>query len=606
MARGWPAEAPSGGWPDDEATAYALAVQAGDVIVGPHVRDACARHLDDLVHGPARGLTWDPEQVAWVLSFFRTVLKLSGGEQEAVPFEPLPWQRFVIGSLFGWLGSDSHRRFKTAFVLTGKGSGKTPLAAGVGLYMLLADNEIRAECYAAAAKKDQAMILFRDAVAMVDQSPSLRKRLKKSGKNPVWNLAHFESGSFFRPVASDDSQSGYRPHCVLLDEIHEHRDDTMVEMMRAGIKNRRSPLVFMITNAGVDRTSVCYDRHEYGQKVASGAIQDDTFFSYICAIEEGEDPIRDRPDPKLGYPISWARTNPSLGSVLPVKYLEDQVREARGMPSKESKVRRLNFCEWVDAASPWISGDAWRSCEIDELDGAVSKRPCFLGLDLSGKRDLTALGIVWPDEADGYDGRVEFWSPGDTLLHRASVDRVPYDLWEREGHLTAPAGKSIDFAVIAKRVAVLSSILNVVGLAFDPWRMDDFTRELDAEGVDWWIYEGPEKGPGDGLMLVRHGQGFGGGASESSLWMPRSITELEDAILHRRLRVERNPVLTWNAASAVLMQDAQENRKWEKRKSTGRIDGIVALCEAVGLAAAGFHEKDRESVYETRGIRSVG
>lgn len=606
-ARSWRRRAPKGGWPKDEATAYALAVRDGEEIAGPHVRNACARHLEDLAKGRKRGLKWSVPHVEWILSFFRQVLKLNGGDYEGLPFQPLPFQAFILGSLFGWLDAKTGmRRFRVAFIEIAKGNGKSPLAAGTGIYMLVADGEPRAECYSAATKKDQAMILFRDAVAMVELSPTLKKRLKPSGKNPVWNLAHLDSGSFFRPVSSDDAQSGPRPHCALLDEIHEHKSATVVEMMRAGTKNRRQALIFMITNSGVDRTSVCFDRHEYGRKVCSGELEDDTYFAYISAVDEGDDPIQDEADPELGYPRSWAKANPSIGRFLPVSYLEEQVREARGMPSKESTVRRLNFCQWVDATSPWISGDAWRSCEVEELAAGVAGRPCFLGLDLSGKRDLTALAMVWPDGEGGFDARVEFWTPGDTLLHRASVDRVPYDLWEREKYLHAPEGKSIDFGVIARRVLVLNSILNVAGLAFDPWRFEDFSRELENEGVDWWEFEGPDQKPGDGLMLVRHGQGFAGGGSDSTLWMPRSITELEDAILHARIRVERNPVLTWNAASAVVLQDAQENRKWEKRKSTGRIDGIVALCQAVGLASAGFVKDGPSSVYETRGVRSIG
>lgn len=590
MTRKWPEEAPDGGWPEDEATAYALSVRDGEIIAGPHVRDACARHLDDLVHGPDRGLIWEPKLASHVIGYFRAVLKLAGGEFEGEDFDPLPWQCFILGSLFGWLTEDGYRRFRTAFVLTGKGSGKSPLAAGVGLYMLTADDEPRAECYAAATKKDQAMVLFRDAVAMVEQSPSLSSRIRKYGGNPVWNLVYEETGSFFRAISSDDGQSGPRPHCGLLDEIHEHKDDEVVEMMRAGTKGRRQALIFMITNAGFDRTSVCYDRHDYGTKVAAGELQDDSFFAFICAVDEDEDPLTDDVDPELGYPRSWAKANPSLQAepdrrTFQPKYLEEQVREARGMPAKESTVRRLNFCEWVDAESPWISGDLWRKCEEEPEDWREpAGRPCFLALDLSGKRDLTALAKVWPDGEDGFDAEVVFWTPGDTLAHRARVDRVPYDAWKRDGFVEAPSGKSIDYGFVAKEVAEIYGTGEVEALAFDPWRIEDFQRELDDLGVPSWVYEGPDEQTGDGIMLIRHGQGWGGGGSDKSLWMPRSITTLEDAILHERIRVKKNPCLTWNAASAVLQEDHQENRKWSKRKSTGRIDGIVALSMAVGAA----------------------
>lgn len=169
-----------------------------------------------------------------------------------------------------------------------------PLSAGIGLYCLTADKEPRAEVYAAATKKDQAMVLFRDAVAMVDQSPALSARIQKSGgAGKEWNLAFLQAGSFFRPISSDDGQSGPRPHCALIDEVHEHKSNQVVEMMRAGTKGRRQALIFMITNSGHDKTSVCYDYHEYGRKVSAGSIEDDSFFAFICSLDEGDDPFKD-------------------------------------------------------------------------------------------------------------------------------------------------------------------------------------------------------------------------------------------------------------------------------------------------------------------------
>lgn len=278
----------------DPATQYALDVTTGKILAGPDIRNACARHLRDLENGPARGLTWDIESAQRGIDFFAKVLKLNGGEHEGKPFILLPWQCFIVGSIFGWKASDGYRRFRMVYVESGKGSGKSPLAGGVGLYCLVADKEPRAEVYAAATKKDQAMILFRDAVAMVDQSPALSQRIHKSGgTGKEWNLAFVQTGSFFRPISSDDGQSGPRPHCALIDEVHEHKSNQVVEMMRAGTKGRRQALMFLITNSGHDKTSVCFEYHEYGRKVASGDLEDDSFFSFICSLDEGDDPFKD-------------------------------------------------------------------------------------------------------------------------------------------------------------------------------------------------------------------------------------------------------------------------------------------------------------------------
>ena len=278
--------------PKHPVTAYAAAVVAGTIVAGPGVRDACARHLRDLKTGKARGLRFDAAAATRAIAFYTDVLKLAGGEFEGRPFVLKPWQAFIVGSLFGWRGDDGFRRFRTAFIEAGKGCGKSPLVAGIGLYMLVADNEARAEVYAAASKKDQAMILFRDAVAMYQQSPSLAKVLTKSGSGEqVWNLAHHDSGSFFRPIASDDGQSGPRPHCGIVDEFHEHKSGLVVDMMRAGTKSRRQALIPIITNSGSDKTSPCHQHHEYALKVAAGAIENELVLRVRLRARRGRRPV---------------------------------------------------------------------------------------------------------------------------------------------------------------------------------------------------------------------------------------------------------------------------------------------------------------------------
>lgn len=526
---------------------------------------------------------WDVGKAGRVIRFFGAVLKLDGGSEDPKPFELQPWQAFIEGSLFGWVHKDTKfRRFVTAFIETGKGSGKSPSAAGTGLYMMIADDPIerRAEVYAAAVDKEQASILFRDAVSMTKLSPRLNESVIRSGgEGREFNIAFHKTGSFFRPISSESQgrgKSGYRPHCVLLDEVHEHPTNAMVEFMRAGTKGRKQALIFMITNSGVDRTSVCYEYHEYGARVAAGVVQDETFFSYICAVDQDDDPFTDPVDPALGYPKSWAKTNPSLGVTFGASYLEGQVAAAKGMPSKESIVRRLNFCQWVDASNPWIDGDLWRACEVEPGAWVEPVGESFLAFDLSSKRDLTAAAKVTRCEDGTLAVELRFWTPLDTLTERERLDRVPYQAWVNAGHLIAVPGRSIDYDFVVRDLE--DWLKDAAGLAFDQWRIEDFRKALDR---DSYIWDGE---PGYGLKMVRHGQGFGGGGSETTLWMPRSITELESAVLTGKLKVKRNPCLTWNSASAVIETDATGNKKWEKRKSTGRIDGIVATCMAVGLA----------------------
>ncbi|HSC41426.1 MAG TPA: terminase large subunit, partial [Candidatus Binatia bacterium] len=325
-----------------------------------------------------------------MIGFFRKVLRLNGGQFEGMPFEPQPWQQFILGSLFGWkLSSTGLRRFQIAYIEVGKSNGKSPLAAGVGLFMLTADNEARAEVYSCATKKDQAMILFRDAVAMRDQSPHLSARLQKSGiGEKCWNLSDHETGSWFRPISSDeDSQSGPRPSAALVDELHEHRSAVVVDMMRAGLKWRRQPLIFEITNSGFDRHSICWQHHEYTAKVLENVLQNDRWFGYLCALDDGDDYRDER---------VWIKAKPHLDISVSREYLRDRVREAEAMPAVENLVRRLNFCEWTEQDERAISMDVWDQGGAPIDLESLKARSCFGGLDLAKVNDLSAFTLLFP------------------------------------------------------------------------------------------------------------------------------------------------------------------------------------------------------------------
>ncbi len=440
----------------------------------------------------------------------------------------------------------------------------SPMAAAVGLYGMVADNESRAEIYAAATKKDQAMILYRDAVAMVDQSPDLSANLVRSGRNPVWNLAHMRSGSFFRPIAADNAQSGPRPHIALLDEVHEHRTGLMLEMMRAGTKGRKQALIFMITNSGTDRQSVCWQYHEYATRVCAGLIEDDSFFGYVCALDEGDDPFQDK--------SCWVKANPLLGITIPERYIEEQVREARGMPAKESIVRRLNFCQWVDAESPWIGPEVWMAAKDEEFDeNLLIDRPCYGGLDLSSTIDLTAFALLFePTEKDPvWRQKVWFWLPGDQIDERERRDRVPYAAWRAGGWVETTPGNAIDKRFVLARVVSATMQYRVKSIGYDQWRFEDFMALANGEGAT--------------LPVQAFGQGYKS--------MAPAIDEYERMLVSGELKHDGNPAMTWCAASAVVETDPAGNRKVTKRKATGRVDGIVAAVMAAGISLRQEPEK---------------
>jgi phage terminase large subunit-like protein len=543
----------------DEVTAYAQSVVDGVRIAGPHVRMQCARHLVDLKEGKKRGLVWNVEESNKAQRFYSNVLKLNGGDFEGVPFNLLPWQKFVVGSIFGWYGKDGYRRFRVAYVETAKGSGKSPLAAGIGMKGLVADSESRAEIYSAATKKDQAMILFRDAVAMVDQSPELSKRLQKSGTGErCWNLAYMAQGAFFRPISSDDGQSGPRPHIALIDELHEHKTNTVVEMLRAGTKSRRQALIFMITNAGSGKNGPCWAYHEYGARVAAGDVVDDSFFTYICGLDEGDDPFADE--------ACWPKANPSLQDAdLPgYKYIREQVTEAKGMPSKEALVRRLNFCQWTDAESPWISNEIWKEAYLDFDVEELRGRRAVAGLDLSSTTDLTGLVFLVEPIEEGEPWKIVpyAWLPDADLQRKADTDRVPYVEWKAAGLLDTTPGRAISKRIILQKLSAMCDFFEIIAVAYDRWRIEDLIAMAADDGISL-----PEMKP------------FGQGYKDLS----PAIETFERMLLNGEIAHNGHKVLTMCAGNAVTEIDAAANRKLSKQKATGRIDLILCAVMACGI-----------------------
>lgn len=537
----------------DRATVYAQSVVDGKIIAGSHVRAACQRHIDDLLNADKRGLVFDTEKSQKVYNFFEKILKLNGGKFEGKPFVLHESQAFILGSLFGWVWKESgKRRFRRAYIEIGKGNGKSPLVGGIGIYGMIADGEARAEIYAAASKRDQAMILFRDARAMVEQSPALKGQLVVTGGDHTPNIAFVRMGSFFRPLSNEKGKSGTRPHFALCDEVHEHPDRETIDMLERGFKGREQPLLVMITNSGYDKTTTCWEEHEFAVNVAHRVIEDDSHFSFVCSLDKGDDPLND--------PSCWIKANPLLGVTITEQYIAGVVKQARDMPGKRNGILRLHFCVWTDAESVWMAREAWERCERKDFnEAALEGQRCYGGLDLSSKRDLTAFARVWPQDDGTFDAVVDFWTPKDTIRAREDADRVPYRTWVNEGYLLTTPSSTVDYNHV---VAYLGEKRDVEQIAFDRWRMDVFRDAMEAQGVT--------------LPLIEHGQGFKD--------MAIAVDALEAAILNGKLRVKYNPVLRWNVAGTVIDTDPAGNRKFAKNKSTGRIDGVVALAMAMTLA----------------------
>lgn len=585
----------------DPVTAYARNVIAGKVVAGPYVRAACRRHMEDLKEAGKRGFEFDIAAAKRAIDFFPDVLCLNGGKFEGMPFMLHPSQQFKIGSLFGWRNKKTGlRRFTRFYNEEGKGNGKSPLIAGIGLYCLTADGEERAEVYAAGKDKDQSMVLFRDAVAMVDQSPSLTRRIHKSGVNPVWQLSYKKTNSFFKPISKEQASSGPRPSCALCDEIHEHKDRDSIDMLERGFKFREQPLLVMITNSGTDRNSICYEERTHAIKVAEGTLLDDSTFSYVCALDPGDDPLKD--------PSCWIKANPLLGTVIKEEYLTKVVKQAKDIPGKQNSILRLHFCVWTDSVDAWLTRDTLDPCLSDFDPAEFYGEQLWTGHDLSATTDLTCTACVvedgfTEDHRPKYAAWVTSWTPEETIKEREKKDKQPYTVWAREGHLETVPGKTIRLEWPAAHLQQLQQTYDLVKAAYDRYAFKKFEEECSLLGMEVSFIEHPQGGkrkakpPEEEVEEAKRK----GEDPPDGLWMPGSLQTLETLILEGRLRIKRNPVVISAIMSAATDTDPFNNRWFSKIKATNRIDPLIALAMAVGAATRGDLADTGKSFWETMG-----
>ena len=593
---------------------------AGDIIVGDRVRAACRRHLADLERDD---LYYDRAAALQPLQFFEEILQLSVGKFHGKPFVANAWQAFVVGSLFGWRmrrpdtpksapKQDWYRRFHKSYIEIGKGSGKTPLAAAVALYVIvttkLNDDEPveeeeaeeqpaggAAEGYVIARNADQALVAFTAAARMVQMSEELVDDFKVfGGSRPdklIYDPTHKNryDANVLRRVSSDSmgkGKSGFIPYFVVVDEYHEHDSRAMLDFFEAGTKQHPDPMILVITNAGAGMDSPCGQEHMYATRVAMGDAEDDRYFAYVCGMDKGDEPFEDE--------SCWPKANPSLPVVPDIEYLRKEAKKAVGMPGAKAHIERLNFCRWTDAESPWLEREAWEAVETSELPEWIQGAPCYLGMDLSLKDDLTAVAQVWvePGSKD-LAARVNIWVPGD-LTAKEAQDNVPYPTWKEMGYIDhVDYRKTIDYDVVARWLARFCAKHNVKGCAYDHWKIDLLEAAMDNNG-----YQVSRLRGGGGLFLMPHHQGFVGGAMQRSakeqdtkLWMPRSIDYTEEAIIEKRIEVLMNPCLRWAAMGTIVITDGALNRKLNKKKALTKTDPMVALTMAVGYARA---EEGRE------------
>lgn len=584
--------------PDDPTTAYARDVVAGRIVAGELVCHAAERHLRDYRDRHGKDLFWSPEKAKHAIEFYPAILSVTAGAMAGKPFELLPWHLFTTGSLFGWHLPSGRLRFRHGWLETGKGQAKSPYMAATGLYCVGFRNVQRAEGYAIAWDKDQANVPFKDAVSMCrahipgqeDEPEESRETLESRGTvvirgtlDNAWKIEFPDTGSKLQSLANNENISGPRPNFVMADEIHEFKSAHLLETWRRAIaKMPGDALMLQGTNTPASTQITGTDYSSYYQSVAKGDHTDDEAFAFIARVDKKDDPFKDE--------SCWTKSLPALGITFPIENIRGEVNTARLLLSTSLSVKRLYFGIPIGSTEFWIAEEAWV-----EVQGKVEPKklkgcPCWLALDLSDKNDLTALTAEWLDSKEHLWAKTWYWTTKDGLADRARADQAPYEQWVEKKHLSAVPGAVIDKTFIAAEVAKLKAEHDVQFLAFDPAGIGDFIAACEEIGLPVWKWEGPDKPQGQGLKLVSHAQGKRIVFEDKQLCMPRSVERLEDRVLNKTITIDASPVTYSCAANAHLDSDGQGNRAFDKKRSRGRIDGLVTI--AMGTGAATMNETD--------------
>lgn len=491
------------------------------------------------------------------------------GKWAGTPFWLLPWQEQLIRDIFGIVKPDGNRQFRTAFVEICKKVGKSELAAAVALYLLYADNEPSAEVYGAAADRQQASIVFDVAKQMVEMSPALMKRSKLMAATK--RIVNYGNAGYYQVLSAEvGGKHGFSVSGLVFDEIHTQPNRQLYDVLTKGSSDaRQNPLHFIITTAGNDRHSIAFELHTKAVDILEGRREDSTFYPVVYGLKDDED---------WEDETNWYKVNPSLGYTVDIERLRDAYREAKQNPADEITFKWLRMNMWVSSTTAWIPDAIYmRGNEPIDMD-ALEGRDCYAGLDLSSTGDITALVLMFPprDMTEKYIVLPFFWVPEDTIPRRVKANSVPYDVWEKQGHILATEGNVIHYDFIEKFIYDLAEKYHILEIAVDRWNATQMIQNLEGEG----------------FTIVPFGQGF------SSMSAPTK--ELYRLLMERQIIHGGHPVLRWMAGNVVIDTDPAGNIKVTKAKSKEKIDGIVAAIMALDRCIR--QEGQSGSVYDERGL----
>ena len=512
---------------------------------------------------------YDDELAQFAVMFIESLCHTKG-TWAGKPFKLLDWQRQIIQDLFGIVKPNGYRQFNTAYIEIPKKNGKSELAAAVALLLCCGDGEQRAEIYGCAADRGQATIVFDVAADMVRMCPALNRRCKILASQK--RIIYTPTNSFYQVLSAEAySKHGFNIHGVVFDELHTQPNRKLFDVMTKGSGDARmQPLYFLITTAGTDTNSICYETHQKAKDILEGRKIDPTFYPVIYGAGEDEDWT----DPKV-----WIKSNPSLGETIGMDKVEAACESAKQNPGEENSFRQLRLNQWVKQAVRWMPMDKWDACAFPVNEEMLEGRVCYGGLDLSSTTDLTSFCLVFPpeDEEEPYYVLPYFWVPEDTLELRVKRDHVPYDLWNRQGYLETTEGNVVHYGYIEKFIERLGERFNIRDIAFDRWGATQMSQDLENMG----------------FTVVPMGQGFAS--------MSPPTKELMKLTLEKKIAHGGHPVLRWNMDNIFIRTDPAGNIKADKAKSTEKIDGAIAMIMALDRAIRCGNDTSG-SVYDTSGL----
>lgn len=485
-----------------------------------------------------RRLTRGDRNIAWIESH----CKIPEGKFVGQPVVLRPWQKKIIKGIY-----DSPTR--RAIISFGRKNAKTTLSCFLLLLHLCGpESKANSQLYSAAQSREQAAILFALAAKVVRMSPDLSSVI--AVRDTAKQLFCEELGTLYRALSAEASTAyGLSPVFTVHDELGQVKGprSELYDALETASGAQEEPLSIVISTQAptdADLLSILIDDAKTGK--------DEKVKLWLYTADESLDPFSDK---------AIKQANPAFGDFLNPTEVREQAESARRMPSRESNYRNLILNQRISQVSPFIPRAVWMACsgEIDEE--VFRSNTVYCGLDLSARNDLTALAMVAKDSKNIWHCKLEFFAPLTGVRERGMRDRVPYDMWSNDGYITLTNGASVDYEIVAARLCELAEDYDIGAIAYDRWRIDVLQAALKRLERE--------------LPLVEFGQGFKD--------MSPALDTLEGELLNARLLHGANPVLTWCAANAMASRDPAGNRKLDKSKATGRIDGMVALAMAIGV-----------------------